>query len=441
MYSAGGFARAIRTPTGKPVKDAITKARVAGLLHDIGHPSLSHVIEHLFMEMFDEEAAREFLKVAPKPTLHYRSGIATDGLQQHLATKAIREASGDESANPFNNGAVSSFLIVQSPIAELLTKNGLKPGEIARIVSGSHADEYFNQILDGGMDADKFDYLQRDSRATGVRYGTFDSQHILRNIRYDGTKLYVDEKAAQACIHFLLLRYFWYSQIVLNKNLCVLEEMAKRVYCALAANHLAPTPRQLLDIMAGIANNEPDAMQAWLSFNDDAFFRGIDDLTRRIRAGEKIDEGAMALPDLKDFLQRLRNGHPLPRVVRIDAVEYGKIGVGKRLLWSNMHPRYPAYERFIDWISEHKASDLEASRIIVLSHRVPLLKDIEEERPVYVKNEHDPDPMAIQDHYCSVILPMSEETRIRFSINRVYCVDSLETELKTKWDALKDGAH
>src|SRR5207253_2054839 len=161
-------------------------------------------------------------------------------------------------------------------LANILTKPGFfSPEEIAKVISGQMIPEYYSQILDAGLDADKLDYLQRDKHGTGVPYGSFDVSQILKWMRLDNETIIMDGKAANACLHFLLVRYFWYAQVILNRNVQAFEEMATRVYDSLASIGLLSTPVQVLDMLENIANGNPGAEDRWTEFNDTAFFSAM----------------------------------------------------------------------------------------------------------------------------------------------------------------------
>src|SRR5207302_5072246 len=43
---------------------------------------------------------------------------------------------------------------------------------------------------------------------------------------WENDSICVHEVGANACLHFLLIRYFWYTQVILNKHVNAYEEMA-----------------------------------------------------------------------------------------------------------------------------------------------------------------------------------------------------------------------
>ena len=62
-------------------------------------------------------------------------------------------------------------------VAELLEKHGIVPRSVGDLVdpTGRSPPPLLRAILHGAIDADRFDYLQRDVYYTGVAHGTIDA--------------------------------------------------------------------------------------------------------------------------------------------------------------------------------------------------------------------------------------------------------------------------
>ncbi|MEZ4435942.1 MAG: HD domain-containing protein [bacterium] len=169
--------------------------RLAVLLHDIGHAPASHASE----------------SAMPK-----RSALA---LPCYDATSGEEQASHED---------YTVKLLLHSSLAAVLVARfgemGITPLDLAHLVTGQFAEragqfvldevDYFpvlHQLVSGEMDADRMDYLQRDSFYTGVSYGKFDMSWLLENLTYH----VVDERAVMAIApravfafeDFLLSRY------------------------------------------------------------------------------------------------------------------------------------------------------------------------------------------------------------------------------------------
>ncbi len=407
--------------------------RAAALLHDIGHPALSHNVERIFTSAFME---------AKSKTLLAGDGSPANSLLDHPVAQLVKQESKTEK-NPFENSVMSWFLIQHSSLTTTINAGGLDPADVAKIVIGRRSPvgpnrSAHDQILNGGMDADKLDYLQRDSRATGVRYGNFDVEWILHNIANDRGSICVSEDAVQACVHLMFVRFLWYSQIIYNKHFVAFQEMVKRAYPAVVKNSSSlPGPSETLDLLWKIKSGDQDAEDQWSSFVDSKVFDEMETVRRAIRAGKKIDESVMKAETLEDFLDRiLRRRLPLPLIARVDGVQVDHRRIaGTGPTKEEVHPRREEFKDFVKWIESNHDDDLRMGRIIVSEEFVPLLKE-EEDTPILVRTGHDATSFPLKDHYSCIFKPIYEHQSIQIALRRIYSVGAMESELKGKWESI-----
>lgn len=167
----------------------------AALLHDIGHGPFSHTAEEIF------------------------------GNDHELWTRRILEES--------------------EPIRELL--NQFSPDlvtQLEQVLLKKHPLPFVSQLISSQLDCDRLDYLMRDSYFTGASYGRIDLDRILMAMRYDPVtqQLVVARKGMGAIEHYLLVRYFMYSQVYNHhKNVAatwVLEKTITQARYQLELNNL-----------------------------------------------------------------------------------------------------------------------------------------------------------------------------------------------------------
>jgi HD superfamily phosphohydrolase len=103
------------------------------------------------------------------------------------------------------------------------------PTRVAALVRGEHELPYLAKAVSGMFDVDRCDYLLRDAHFTGVGYGKFDLDWLLRSLRFGPAEsLAIDgAKGLPAIEAFLLARLFMFQQVYLHKATRAAEWMVK----------------------------------------------------------------------------------------------------------------------------------------------------------------------------------------------------------------------
>ncbi|MGZ6142033.1 MAG: HD domain-containing protein, partial [Myxococcales bacterium] len=90
------------------------------------------------------------------------------------------------------------------------------------------------QVVSGELDADRMDYLQRDSFFTGVNYGKFDADWIIQNLesveREGRVHLALQHRAVFAFEDFLLSRYHMFLSVYFHYASVGYEQLLQRYY-------------------------------------------------------------------------------------------------------------------------------------------------------------------------------------------------------------------
>ncbi|MBD2872870.1 HD domain-containing protein [Paenibacillus arenilitoris] len=136
----------------------------AALLHDVGHGPFSHSLE----EVFDTDHEEWTCKIL---------------LENTEINRVLRNVSDDF------------------------------PGKVAAVIQKTYPKPIVVSLISSQMDADRMDYLLRDAFFTGVNYGTFDLERILRVLRPFKGQIVVKESGMHAVEHYLMSRYQMYWQI------------------------------------------------------------------------------------------------------------------------------------------------------------------------------------------------------------------------------------
>ncbi|MEO5858003.1 MAG: HD domain-containing protein [Pyrinomonadaceae bacterium] len=161
-------------------QDALA-VKVAALLHDVGHGPFSHVIESALgfhHEDFTVEAVLD------------ESGEIGSALKRHSATLAT---------------------------------------DVADIVRGDFRRMALGQLVSSQLDVDRMDYLLRDTLMTGVKYGIYDLEWVLKSIEIDEDRdqLYVSAAGIHAVEDYLQARYYMFRQVYFHRTLRAAEEVLR----------------------------------------------------------------------------------------------------------------------------------------------------------------------------------------------------------------------
>ncbi len=177
-HSLGAFHLATRVLERLGAKYAIADGdriavRVAALLHDVGHGPFSHVIETI--------------------------------LGFHHEDYTVAAVLSDETE-------IGNTLQDFSP--ELA-------GHVAGIIQGTFRPMALAQLVSSQLDVDRMDYLLRDSLMTGVKYGVYDLEWVLKSIEINEAddQLYVSARGIYAVEDYLQARYYMFRQVYFHRTL------------------------------------------------------------------------------------------------------------------------------------------------------------------------------------------------------------------------------
>ena len=168
--------------------------RFAALLHDIGHSPFSHSSERLFP--FNEEDNRQYQHE------DYSASIIRTILKDTLE------------GHPGN----SNYGITSDDVADLITGET----DTSRMPQGSVRRLLWRPIITSQLDADRSDYLLRDSLHAGVSYGRYDLDRILATVTLGlgnegDPSIAIGEGGWHAAEALIIARYMMFTQVYFHK--------------------------------------------------------------------------------------------------------------------------------------------------------------------------------------------------------------------------------
>ena len=184
-------------------------AKVAILLHDIGHGPFSHALENELIKDVNHEAISILLM---------------------------------QKLNEAFDGQLNTTI---------------------EFFTNKHPKKFLHQLVSGQLDVDRLDYLNRDSFFTGVAEGVIGYDRILKMLTVKDGELMVEEKAIYSIEKFLVSRRLMYWQVYLHKTVVSAEQTLQKIIQR-AREINATATSTFLNIFLTLDKNEHSKVNDWL---------------------------------------------------------------------------------------------------------------------------------------------------------------------------------
>ena len=231
--------------------------RIVALFHDVGHPPFSHIIESALKEIFleadrtkwDAEKKVNFDESLKKFVVNGNDAFKCNTI---YVNKSLEKAETHERIG---------FSLLQYALDEAIKSLNLKPNDndqmranlmyIVSVAEFSMAiwaekDDFFiaiHKLVDGIIDADRLDYIMRDSKNSGVNWGEIPYDRIITPIKL----MLVDErfifafpnKLEEDIIDILLMRYKLFARINYHHRCMKTAKALQTAVKLIAENYLS----------------------------------------------------------------------------------------------------------------------------------------------------------------------------------------------------------
>ncbi len=154
----------------------------ASLLHDIGHGPRSHSFE-----------------------------LYTGYKHENMSIKIIKNKNGN--------------------IYKILTKNNINVNDVIDVINKKHKNKWMVQIVSSQIDADRLDYLLRDSYHSGVTYGkSVDYIFLFKKILLKNNEIVFDKKVVNLIETILFARQQMFKQLYTNIHVLCYETIMIKIF-------------------------------------------------------------------------------------------------------------------------------------------------------------------------------------------------------------------
>lgn len=196
--------------------------RLAVLCHDLGHMPLSHASEQIAPPRAALKLPEWSAGAPPRPP-------AAQASHEDFTARILL----DSTLTPELNALYAPLELSAEAVVALIT-GARPPRGLAFSHEGVDWMPLLRAIVSGELDADRMDYLLRDSFYTGVNYGRYDLDWIVHNLNpavKDGRAyLALSKAAAFAFEDFLLSRYHMFVSVYYHHTSVSFDHMLRRYY-------------------------------------------------------------------------------------------------------------------------------------------------------------------------------------------------------------------
>ena len=208
-------------------------AKLAILLHDLGHGPFSHTSERVLVDVPHEEI-----------------------------TLMMMERMREES---------SQWPVVSSQLADAQKALSM----CIDIFTNKYHKHFLHQLVSSQLDMDRLDYLGRDSFFTGVSEGIVGTDRIISMLNVHDDELVIDEKGIYSVEKFIISRRLMYWQVYMHKTVIAADQLLLNIFrrakdvVSSGQCVVDSTRAQVLPTFLSLDPSAPDFLDRFAEVDDD----------------------------------------------------------------------------------------------------------------------------------------------------------------------------
>ena len=227
------FQRLRRLAQLGPTSAVYPNATHSRFVHSLG-------VMHVFLVLYDAITRKEesFPGLAEKRRIGAIAALLHD--VGHGPFSHASEAILDRNFGGFDHEEMTCSIITDTEVRGILERHDIDPRSVCDLINHTDSREWrmVSQLISSQLDADRLDYLVRDSHFTGVNYGKIDLYRIVNTMEvwhgqpddpFNGTAI-ISNKGITAIENYILGRHLMYEGVYFHKLSRCMDLLLQKIF-------------------------------------------------------------------------------------------------------------------------------------------------------------------------------------------------------------------
>ncbi|MEA1915061.1 MAG: hypothetical protein U9N30_07075 [Campylobacterota bacterium] len=209
--------------------------RLVGLLHDVGHFPFSHQVEYALQKIYQSLQTKTVHSEKEQKFIKFYNSITDHGQE------VLHEAIGKQLVDVLFEHELPTLLQTQYDKDYMILLHELCKNILGEKDDGIFDYKVLHRYVDGTVDADRLDYINRDMLSSGYISGPVDHIRITKQailIRYKNNfKLTFYDEGLLDIEHMLEMRFNLYKKIIYNHKIALSDAVLENVVMFLSQDY------------------------------------------------------------------------------------------------------------------------------------------------------------------------------------------------------------